>query len=369
MNGKINVTFGDVSGSVADFGTIIPIVMAASLVSDINAGIAFMFIGIWYIVSGLYYRVPVAVEPMKAIGAAVIAGGFTAAQISASGLIIGIFFLLLGFSGGMSLIKKYTPEVVIRGIQIALALLLMKSAFVMMSGDLLSALAILPVIIFFWVISIKRGIPDLGSIVAVIIGVAAGVVMHGASVIFRFSIPVIVLPALSDFMSAGWYLVIPQIPLTITNAILATSLLARDLYHREVPDGRLSKMIGVMNLFSAPFGAFPMCHGAGGMAAHYRFGAKSGAAAVIAGIILLVFSLFLSSPATLEAIPQGVFAALLIFVSIELIRQGIKTESYLISGVMGMIALIPFAGMAGSFIFGLVAVYVKNKIHRDGSYQ
>lgn len=362
MKNKIESKFSDLSGSVADFGTIIPIVMAASLVAGINAGIAFMFIGIWYIVSGLYYGVPVAVEPMKAIGAAVIAGGFTAAEISASGLIIGVFFLILGFSGGMNLIRKYTPEVVIRGIQIALALLLLKSAVIMMSADLIPALAILPVIIFFWLLSRARGIPDLGSVAAVIIGVAAGVLLHGASVIFRLSVPSLVLPAFPDLLSAGWYLVIPQIPLTITNAVLATSLLARDLYHRDIPDGRLSRMIGVMNIISAPLGAFPMCHGAGGLAAHYRFGAKTGMSAIIAGVILLGFSLFLSSPSTLEAIPQGVFAALLIFVSIELFRQGSRTESYMISGIMGIIALVPFIGMAGSFIFGLAAAYAKKRI-------
>jgi hypothetical protein len=35
-----------------------------------------------------------------------------------------------------------------------------------------------------------------------------------------------------------------------------------------------------------------MCHGAGGLAAHYRFGARTGGSDVYAGLILLFFAFF-----------------------------------------------------------------------------
>jgi Molybdate transporter of MFS superfamily len=43
-----------------------------------------------------------------------------------------------------------------------------------------------------------------------------------------------------------------------------------------------------MNLLSASVGGVPMCHGAGGMAGHVQFGARTGGAIVILGVILFL---------------------------------------------------------------------------------
>ncbi len=47
-----------------------------------------------------------------------------------------------------------------------------------------------------------------------------------------------------------------------------------------------------MNLGSAIFGGVPMCHGAGGMAEHVAFGARTGGAPIILGTILLILAFF-----------------------------------------------------------------------------
>ncbi len=164
------------------------------------------------------------------------------------------------------------------------------------------------------------------------------------------------IPLPSDFPSALSTLVLPQVVLTIANAILATSLLTKDLFEKEVPPKKLSTTIGLMNLISVPFGGFPMCHGAGGLAGQYRYGARTGGASIIAGLIFIVLALFFSSPQVLSIVAVGVLGALLVFVGIEMGRYSLKTDSLVITGVIGLLALA--ASMTVAFIIGLVAAYL-----------
>lgn len=114
-----------------------------------------------------------------------------------------------------------------------------------------------------------------------------------------------------------------------------------------------------MNLTSVLFGGFPMCHGAGGLAAQYRFGARTGGSNIISGLILLPIALFFASPEFVEIIPFGVFGALLIFVSIELGRHGLKTDSYIITGIIAITALL--TNMTVAFILGMILTWTLTK--------
>jgi len=151
-------------------------------------------------------------------------------------------------------------------------------------------------------------------------------------------------------------LVLPQIPLTIGNAILATALLAGDLYKRPVPPKQLSFTIGLMNLTTVPFGGFPMCHGAGGLAAQYRFGARGATANVMAGLILIGIALFFSSADLIALLPHGIFGALLIFVAIELSRYALVTDNIWIAGIMAVAAL--FFGITIAFVLGILLAHL-----------
>src|SRR5690606_18357458 len=66
--------------------------------------------------------------------------------------------------------------------------------------------------------------------------------------------------------------------------------------------------------------ALPMCHGAGGLAAHYRFGARSGTAPLMLGLVLLALALSPGSVGltTLAAVPAAGLGALLLMASGEL---------------------------------------------------
>ncbi len=356
----------EIAGSIGDYGTLFPIVLGVSLVSNVNLGHILLFFSLWYIITGLYFRMPVPVEPMKAIGAVAIAGGLSGEEIAASGMILGVLFLVLGWCKGMKFLRAKVPASVTRGIQLGLALILLKTAFQYVTGDYIFAIICILIIVLFLILSrFLKNIPDVSAIVILLIGIGAGIFASGIPNIQHISVPGLILPGFQDFLRGGWLLAIPQAPLTITNAILATSLLMGDLVHREVDPDKLSVTIGLMNLSSVPFGGFPMCTGAGGLAAQYRFGARTGGSNIISGIVLLPVALFFASPGFIEMIPVGVFGALLIFVAFELGKHSLKTESYLVTGVMAILALITSITIA--FVVGILIVYIMGKIrkHRD----
>lgn len=352
----------EIAGAVGDYGTLIPIVLGVAIVSNVNLGHILLFFSIWYILTGLYYKMPVPVEPMKVIGAIVIAEGLTAGEIAASGMILGVLFLALGFFKGMKFIRKKVPSNVIRGIQLGLALILIETSVNFISGDYLLAIISIIIIILFLIASKVGKIPDVSAIAVLIMGVIVGLLVFGIPRISILPLPDVVVPTAQDFLKGGWSLVIPQIPLTLTNAILATTLLMQDLVHRDVDPDKLSKSMGLMNLTAVPFGGFPMCHGAGGLAAQYRFGARTGGSNIISGLILLPIALFFASPEFVAIIPFGIFGALLMFVAIELGKHGLKTDSYVLTGSIAVLALL--TNMAIAFIVGMILAYLLIKMRK-----
>jgi hypothetical protein len=96
-----------------------------------------------------------------------------------------------------------------------------------------------------------------------------------------------------DLVVGTLVLALPQFPLTLGNAVIAVTEENNRLFpERRVDERRVAISTGVMNALGAAVGGVPMCHGAGGMAAHVRFGARTGGAPVIVGVLLLVLALF-----------------------------------------------------------------------------
>ncbi len=352
----------EVAGAIGDFGTLFPIVLGVAYVSDVNFGHMLLFFSVWYIIIGLMYKMPVPVEPMKIIGAVTISLGLSKGEIAASGILLGALFLILGFFNVMKKIQKKIPKSVIRGIQAGLALILLKTSFKFINDEYLFAVPCILIIVIFSLLRKFTKVPDISALAILAVGVIAGILKHGVPPISGITIPELIIPTGEEFLKGGWLLAIPQTPLTVTNAILATSLLMQDLLNKHVDPDSLSKSIGLMNLLSAPFGGFPMCHGAGGLAAQYRFGARTGGSNIISGLILLIITLFFASPEYVKLISTGVFGALLVFVAIELGKHCIKTDSYLITGVTALVAL--FTNITIAFFVGLFLAYGFKKFHK-----
>jgi MFS superfamily sulfate permease-like transporter len=353
----IRITLEEIAGAVGDFGTIFPILLGVAIVCpDVNVSHFFLFVAAWFIITGLYYRLPIPIEPMKAIGAVVIAEGLCAGEIVASGIIVGVLFLAIGLVGGMAWLEDRIPRSVIRGVQAGLALLLLRTSLGYIVADPLVAVLAIAVIVAFFIASQRTRIPDISALLVLIIGLAVGIAAQGMPPFRLMPLPALVLPMPSDFIAGTWDLVLPQVPLTIANAILATSLLTYDLFPKKgVDPDRLSRTIGAMNLVSTPLGGFPMCHGAGGLAAMYRFGARTGGANIVAGIFILIFAVAFAPPEVLTLIPLGIFGALLVFVALELGKHSIKTESCLVTGVIAVLTLV--VGLTVAFIVGMVLAY------------
>jgi Molybdate transporter of MFS superfamily len=359
QNIPLSFSLSELAGSLGDFGTIIPLILAVALVSDVNPRYILLFFGIWFILTGLYYRLPIPLEPMKAVAVIVIAagvtGGITSGEISAAGMILGIIFLVLGYGRFFEVIEQWVPESVVRGIQLGLALLLFRaSAGFVIQDPAFFAIGI-AIIIGFLIIVRYRSFPDLSSICVIAAGFIGGLLLHGIPPVSLIPPPHLVIPVPSDIPSALATLVLPQLVLTIANAILATSLLTKDLFGKDVPPRKFSTTIGLMNLTSVPFGGFPMCHGAGGLAGQYRYGARTGGANIYAGLIFLALALFFTSPQVLSIIAVGVLGALLVFVGIEMGRHSLKTDSLLITGLIGILAVVSSITLA--FIVGMIAAY------------
>ncbi len=352
----IRFSLREFAGSVGDFGTIFPIILGVGIAAGVNVSYAFLGVGLWFIIAGLYYRLPIPIEPMKAIGAIAIAEGLTAGEIAASGIIIGIFLLLLGYGKGMERIRRVIPVSVIRGIQVGLALILLRtSSGYIMIDPVFAGFAILIIGIFF-IASYLKQIPDLSSLIVIGTGLGVGIYMTGMPPFRMIEVPHLIIPASGDWLFSTIHLVIPQIPLTLGNSILATSLLTLDLFRHEVRPDRLAKTVGLMNLTTVPFGGFPMCHGAGGLAAQYRFGARTGGANIIAGLIIIGFAIAFAPPEVLTLIPYGIFGGLLIFVALEIGKHGMKTDSYPVTIIMAVVALI--GGITPAFVIGMILAYI-----------
>ena len=352
----LRFNLSELAGSLGDFGTIIPLILAVALVSDVNARYILFFFGIWFILTGLYYRLPIPLEPMKAVAVIVIAGSIGSGEIAAAGLILGVIFIVLGYGRFFAIIEKWVPQSVVRGIQLGLALLLFRSSLGFVVKDPTFFLIGIAIIAVFYLLARYRSIPDLSTIVVIGVGLIAGIALYGVPPISFIPAPHLVIPLPTDFSSAFSTLVLPQVVLTITNAILATSLLTKDLFGKDVEPKKFSTSIGLMNIFSVPFGGFPMCHGAGGLAGQYRYGARTGGANIYAGLIFIILALFFSSPQVLSIIAVGVLGALLVFVGIEMSRHSFKTGSLLVTVIIGILALV--SSMTLAFIVGIILAYI-----------
>ncbi|WP_424358924.1 putative sulfate/molybdate transporter [Methanocella sp. MCL-LM] len=354
-------TLPEFTGSLADLGTIIPFILIAVSVTGMKLGPILLAFGLFYVVSGLIYRLPVAVEPLKAVGAIAVSSSLTQGEIVGAGIFVGLFFLLLGVTGLIDKIAKVFPISLIRGVQLGLALVLLVKGGQYIMGDLY--LGLLAVGLFVFARFVNRRHSNLnfpGALLVFIIGIAYGFYVYGVPPV-QLSIPLdIYLPTAGDLVKGAYKAGIAQLPLTLTNAILATSLLASDLFREKVSNRRLSTTIGGACVVAPLLGGFPMCHGAGGMAAHYQFGARTGGADVMIGALFIALSFVATSP-MLALVPAGVLGTLLFLAGWEMLRNAVRTDRMLVTAAAGVVMLLvdPTVGLGAG-----IAMFLLSKLFR-----
>ncbi len=301
----------EANGALGDLGTLIPFVLGAISAGILMPAPVFLGFACGYLVVAVVYRIPIAVQPMKALGAVALTGGLAAADVAVAGAIIGVSLLALAASPGFDRLCRAIPQTVIVGLQVGLGLLLGHAALGLMGADWLTGLGaiLLLSLTFIW-----RGVP---WVLIIVIGAIALGGADGAAA------PE--MPEMRDGLDLGRALavgVLPQLPLTLLNAVVVAAALARSLHGpgaARVTERRLAITSGALNLALAPLGALPMCHGAGGVAAHHRFGARTALAPLLLAAAFLAAAMFGEAAADLLArIPMPVVGALLLYAAADL---------------------------------------------------
>ena len=380
----------EIAGSLGDMGTLLPIAIAMILINGLSPMGMFFSIGIFYILSGLYYGITVPVQPMKVIGAYAIATAMTASQILASAALMGLFLLIIGGTNAITPIGKYTPKAVIRGVQLSTGVLLMAQGVKFMLGSSKFQMirqAAEPYLVFQHIgplhigvfIGIIGGVLTLlllenrkfpAGLVVVLGGTFLGLVIgthEGFDKIkMGFYFPEILpfgFPARADFTFALFALVLPQLPMTIGNAVIANADLSSEYFgddSQKVTYRALTLSMALANLMSFLVGGMPLCHGAGGLAAHYRFGARTAGSNLMIGGVFLVLALFLGVHALsiVYLMPMSVLGILLVFAGSQLAMTVIdmKTRKDLFV-VLLILGITLASNLAAGFMLGIAAAY------------
>ncbi len=317
----------EAAGALGDLGTFIPLLVGMVNRCGLQLGPSLFFAGLMNLLTGLMFGLPMPVQPMKAIATVAITENLGEAGILAAGILTGAVVLILALTGWVDRFQRIIPRAVIRGLQLSLGLKLIQMGFsnVADTGT--------------WIGWDSIGMGVLCAILVLMLYFSARV--PGALVVFGVGLVALLAsqPALLTQIRLGmsWHLpslmdaqawktgllkgAIPQIPLTLLNSVIAVCALSADLFpHKPVSPKRVAASVGLMNLICCPFGAMPICHGSGGLAGQYRFGARTGGSVVMLGAAKMLLAVLLGGCLLgwLQAYPQSVLGVLLLFSGMEL---------------------------------------------------
>ncbi|NOG74962.1 MAG: sulfate permease [Chloroflexi bacterium] len=340
-------SLSEFSGALADLGVMLPLVLGLISINGMDATAAFFGIGLAYIFTALVYRLPIPVQPLKSVSALALALGLAPAVIVTSAIWNAVVFLGLGILGLDKRVGKAFPKPVVRGIQLGLAYLLFRSAWGLVSKTPAGWESALPVAHF----SIPWNlILTLGALVSLLIllawkkdyaslgvfgfGIGAASLHFGPpDLILNITLPRLLplVPTWDQLWQGLLLLALPQIPLSLGNSVYATADAARHYFKEQashVTERRLMLTMGFNDMVSALIGGIPVCHGCGGLTAHYRLGARSGGAPLMLGSVFLILAIFGGNAMMnlFRLVPFPVLGILLAFVGWQHFRLALNLE-------------------------------------------
>jgi xanthine/uracil/vitamin C permease (AzgA family) len=350
--GEFEFNRRELAGAMGDFGTLLPLAAGYIAVCGLDPSGFLVMMGLVNIALGLVYRLPMPLEPKKVVAVVAIAEAWEPPLIYTTGWTLGLFWLMLALSGLVEWVVRWIPPAVVRGIQLALGLMLTIAGVKMMStwwviGLIAVAIALL--------LRENRHLP--AAIALVLLGLIVIVVRGQAGEVFRFGfrLPPITWPRVDliipGLLGAG----LGQIPLTLTNATIATAALIRDYFpDKAVFERKLVLNQGVMNVVACFFGGMPMCHGAQGLAGQYYFGARTGGASILEGLIEIGLGLFLADSllGLFNAFPEAILGAMMVLVAWQLVRpvtrlRGKEMGFALFTGILAAVTSMAVGAVAG----------------------
>jgi hypothetical protein len=307
----------DISGAFGDIGVLLPIAIALIVKNGFNPSALFLTAGLFYIASAYYFKITMPVQPLKAMSAIAIATGLGYQVMNAAGVAMGIILLLIAVTGLSSRLGRLFPVSVIRGIQLGLGMMLIRSSLTLMERDVY--LAVLAGTLLLAGIFLIKRIPPLVPLMA--IGLVFALRGTDAAAIGPAAITPLI-PELDDLWKGLTMLVLPQIALTFGNAIVATEATGKLLYGKKAERLSLKSIplsMAIANIASGIIGGAPMCHGCGGLTAHCAFGARSERSGYIIGASLIAVALIFGNSALslVAAFPLGILGVLLCYVGAQ----------------------------------------------------
>jgi MFS superfamily sulfate permease-like transporter len=360
----------EASGASGDLGTFIPHVIGAMTVAGLAPVGVLGGFGIFLIATGLFYGLPLPVQPMKAVSAVILTGGLKPGEVAAAGMMIGVVLLILGITGWIGRLARTIPQSVSAGLQLGLGLLMGVLGVKLMLETPWFGFPALAALFLLGRIPRFPAAPVVLVTAAILGWMTLGFLPTHDAVIAPTGLHLMI-PTWAEVWRSFEIAVLPQLSLTLTNAIIVTASLSRELFPATgsiASERHLALSSGLANVLLCPFGAMPMCHGAGGLQAQYRFGARTGLAPIIFGVAVLVLAIgFADHAAALFAIiPIGAVGALLILAGTDLaISRRLFDGKPSCLWVIGITALVTVAvNPALGLVLGWIAELIRAAIVR-----
>lgn len=317
----------ELAGAFGDLGTDLPLLVGMVVAAGLDAASVLIVFGLLQVATGVAYRIPMPVQPLKAVAAIVIAERVPPEVLFGGALAIGLAMLVLSVSGLLDWIARVVPHAVVRGLQLGLGLQLSLVAL----RDFIPALGPAGYLlagacgVAMLALRGSRRVPPAPLVVAAGALVALATLPPGAIAAgFGLALPVVRTPAWADVAAGFVLLALPQLPLSIGNSVLATRQLAIDLFpdRAPLPVRRIGLTYAAMNLVAPFMSGVPVCHGSGGMAGHFAHGGRTGGSVVIYGTCLLLLGLLLGGAfeQLVHAFPLPILGVLLLVEGVVLVR-------------------------------------------------
>ncbi|KAI9501625.1 sulfate transporter [Coemansia spiralis] len=327
-------TLREFSGSLGDIGTLVPILISLTIQGSASLTSSLFFGGLWNILTGFFYGVPMCVQPMKSIAAIALTNKFTPGELAGAGLGVSAIVFFLGVSRLLWLVTRFVPLPVVKGLQLGtcfqlcskgVALVKKNASFwgdsIVWSDNLWWACSSFLLVLFVYE---RRRVPValLIFILGVVFALAQTGIHHRYDQVhpgghFVHAVVPTAKEFRTGFLSAG----LGQLPLTLLNSVVALAALARELFPGYYPSmTHITMSIGMMNLVGCFLGSMPFCHGSGGLAGQYFFGARTELSLYFLGLVKIVIGVVFGESllAILKWFPNSFLGVMLFMASIEL---------------------------------------------------
>ena len=386
---RLAITRPELSGAFADLGLLIPLEASLIAINGLNPTSTLLGVGIFYVAAGWYFRIPMPVQPLKALAALAIAERLSPDVIAAGALLMSLSLAFLAVTGLIDRLYRIIPTAIVRGTQLGLAYILIRGAVRMLerpltpgaptaslaygSIDVPVMLALAPIVLLGMFVLVKKPLVP-ASIAVLVCGVAVGLALNPDALAgLRFGPERVALraPELNAFSTAAALLLTAQLPLTIANSVVATADTAAAYFpgsSARVTPRRLSLSIALGNLWAGFAGGLPVCHGSGGLTAHYSFGARRPLSTAITGLTLIAVALMFGHAVLVvrHVVPLPFFGLLLLFVGIQHARLAMDIQGTLDRGFVvltGVLAVVFDGNLAYAAIAAMAAYWlVRNDV-------